>query len=329
MIHLDKYPLVTIAFLSWNRYHYLRSTVQSAKICIDYPNIEWIISDNNSSECGIKQFIKGLDWVDKKIFKSQSHANAMNELIKVSNGKYIIIWPDDIQFDKKGSWLKYIIEILEKHSYLGSIGLAHVRDITNKKIFTYKKWLQWRQILKEIYFFKNKFRFQKRLKASNGFEIRTLGHVWPGICGSGIPTITKTSIWKQLGNWTDTEKRNLKNLNDSSPGSEANMVKRFYEQKIPFQQALLSSPVASEIITDPIGTKARVRGQFRYGVYSPPKKGKFYYEIRKENSNDLNSYALPLSLESNSKPNGYSLPIDKNGNILKATDLNYDVVEKI
>ncbi len=58
-------PKISIAFLSWNRLHYLRATVLSAKRCVDYPDIEWIISDNESIESGLRSFVDGLGWVQE------------------------------------------------------------------------------------------------------------------------------------------------------------------------------------------------------------------------------------------------------------------------
>ena len=106
-------PKVTIGILSWNRFHYLKATIESAKMCILYPNLEWIIIDNMSIEKGLKEYINKQKGIDLKIFKKQTHADAMNELVRKSSGKYILIWPEDIQFVKKGDWLKETVEILE------------------------------------------------------------------------------------------------------------------------------------------------------------------------------------------------------------------------
>lgn len=322
-------PLVTIAFLSWNRLHYLRATVESARECIAYPHLEWIISDNESKESGLHDYIAGLDWVDVKISLTQSQAEAMNQLVRIAKGKYILIWPEDVQFVKKGDWLLDVVEVLEKNSWIGSVGLNYLRRITNRRLFTARRWLSWRLILKEIYYFRNKFRFPKRLRSSRGFEMRTVGHMWPGLCGSGIPTLTRTEIWRKMGDWLVREKRTAHNLIDSSLGAEADMVQRFYERGEALQQAVLSCPVAADIVTDPIGSKARVRGGMRYGVYLPPPDGLYYYRINEENVSDLASTTLPQSFEESVIPIGFSLPKDNKGNLLKADHINLDVVQEI
>ena len=91
-------PLVTIGVLSWNRFHYLRATIESARRCIQYPNIEWIVSDNESEEPGLREYLESLNWIDHKIFKRQTHADAMNQIVAMAKGEYLILWPEDIQF---------------------------------------------------------------------------------------------------------------------------------------------------------------------------------------------------------------------------------------
>lgn len=322
-------PLVTIAFLSWNRLHYLKATVESAKECIDYPSLEWIVSDNESLEPGLREYIAGLDGIDMKISRTQSHAEAMNELVRVARGRYILIWPEDVQFVKKGPWLAEVIEILESNPWVGSVGINYLRRITNQRLFTAQRWLSWRLILKELFYFRYKFRFPTRLRSSNGFEVRTLGFMWPGICGSGIPTVTRTDIWRNMGGWRVREKRNDKNLLDSSLGAEADMVQRFYERGEPLQQAVLSRPVAADIVTDPIGSKAKVRGTKRYGVYLPPPNGMYYYQVSAEEKSGSESPSLPLSFEACVVPLGFALPFDSDGNLLKADRINLEVVQNI
>jgi glycosyltransferase involved in cell wall biosynthesis len=309
--------------------HYLRATVDSARECIEYPNLEWIVSDNNSVEPGIAEYINSLDWVQKKLFSTQSHAEAMNELVSTARGKYILIWPEDIQFVVKGDWLVDIIEVLEKCNFIGSVGINFLRHSTVKQLFTMQRWLSWRLVAKELYYFRNKFRFQQRLRSRRGFELRTLGHLWPGICGSGIPTLTRTEVWRAMGGWRTLEKRNLQNLLDSSLGAEANMVQRFYENGEPLQQAVLSLSVAADIVTDPIGSKAKVRGDKRYGVYMPPPTGRYYYEINDQCPSRSTSSLLPRPFEDSVKPLGFSLPLDENGNLKKADHINMNVIQEI
>jgi glycosyltransferase involved in cell wall biosynthesis len=310
------YPLVSIAIISFNRLNYLKATLESAKECIQYPNIEWIISDNNSKEPGLREYIDGLDWVQVKLFGDQSHADAMNEIVEKAKGEYIFIWPEDVQFVVRGTWLKDVVGILDKNRDVGSIGINFLRKSTYETLTTFRKWFQFKMIAAELYHFKHKFRLPKQLISTSGFRAFTLGFLWPGVCGSGIPSVARTEVWREMGPWKSTQSAEAANIIDSSLGSEEDMVRRFYRKGIPLQQACLTISVAADIIDDEFGAKAKVRKGYRYGNYTAPEGGLFYSLI---DLNDLKTEQLqPLAFEDIIKPIGFSLPLDKNGRLLKA-----------
>ncbi len=87
-------------------------------------------------------------------------------------------------------------------------------------------------------------------------------------------------------------------------------------------------PVAADIINDDKGTKAKVRRGKRYGIYTPPAKGDFYYEICEEGELPASEDGMPLSFEGFVKPIGFELPVDENGDLRKAS-INLDVEEEI
>jgi glycosyltransferase involved in cell wall biosynthesis len=322
-------PMVTFVVISWNRFHYLKATLESAKYCLVYDNIEWIVIDNESKETGLKEFIDNLHWVDVKIFKKQTHADAMNQAVDIAKGDFIIIWPEDVQFIARGNWLEDTVKILSENRNIGTVGLDFLRRKTYVKKFSWRKWFNIRLVLHELITFKFRFRFQKRISYGN-VELRTLGHLASGVVGSGIPSLARIEVWKTMGRWNTTEKRSKDNIIDSSLGAETYMTKQFYSNKIPWQHALLSTPVAADIVTDPIGTKGKVRDGKRFGKYFSPVTGANYYEyldymelIKKD------SVRYPLPFEENVSPIGFDLPFDNNGNLLKASYINEDIVEDV
>src|SRR5207237_240864 len=44
--------VVTIGVVSYNRLHYLRALMESARECVRYPDVQWIVVDGNSVEPG-------------------------------------------------------------------------------------------------------------------------------------------------------------------------------------------------------------------------------------------------------------------------------------
>ena len=128
-------PLVTIAFLSWNRRHYLRATLESARRCIVYPELEWIVSDNESEEPGLRDYLENQTWLSRRIYRKQSHAEAMNQIVAEARGTYLLLWPDDAQFMIAGPWLSDLVEILEAHADIGSVTLDALRRQSLRRVF--------------------------------------------------------------------------------------------------------------------------------------------------------------------------------------------------
>lgn len=318
-------PRITFAFLSWNRLNYLRPTIASARDCIQYPNLEWIVSDNDSDEPGIKDYLASLGWVDHVIVKSQSHPSAMNEIVQKATGKYLVLWPDDMQFIVKGPWLEDIVELLESNLWIGSVSLNAFRRATLNTLFERTLFPEIWDIWTEFRRFGHGFRRQQKLISRRGFGIHTVGRRMPGVFGCGIPGLTRKDIWKTLGPWR--EKHEGIELRDSSMGAEGDMNSRFYGSGIPLQTALLDIPVAADIITDPLGCKAKVRKNLRYGVYMPPPDTTgYYYRIHdQQNLMPLAAGGHILDFAQIVEPLGFSIPTDGNGDHLK-TSINTSVV---
>ena len=309
-------PKVTIAILSWNRLHYLQATVESARRCIQYPNLEWIISDNKSDEPGLQDYLQSLNWVHQILSTRQPHAEAMNEVVKKAQGEYLILWPDDVQFIVEGNWLTDLVEILQTHPNIGSVTLDALRGCTLDRLFAPVCWRDLPRMIREFYWYRTNYRRSYDVRSSRGFPVHVCDGRHSGICPSGIPSLTRTETWRRIGPWTRSEV-GAKNLVDSSMGAEDNMLNRFFLSKLPLQAALPWLPVAADIITDPSGCKAKIRGNRRYGVYMPPQSSDYlYYEIRRQEELQLFP-GRPLSFMELVKPIGFYIPTDSHGDRLK------------
>lgn len=321
------HPLVTIGVLSWNRLSYLRATLESARCCIQYPNLEWIVSDNESEELGLKEYLQSCSWVTHRIFKRQTHADAMNQIVNMASGEYLILWPEDVQFTIQGDWLVDLVEIMGRNPWIGSVGLDYQRKVTLENLYHAMRWCNRGRLIDECCRYGVHFRRQRLLRSSRHFGIRTNGWMWPGICGSGIPSLTRTQVWRDLGPWRIAN-NGSRSIIDSSLGAEDDMVRRFYASRRPLQTAFLLRPVAADIITDPTGCKAKVRGRYRYGVYMPPPDGLFYYRIRDMQEFTAYSGDMPVDFTTGVQPIGFSFPLDDYGDRLKGS-INLSVVYDI
>jgi len=310
-------PKVSIAILSWNRLNYLRATIESARQCIKYPNLEWIVIDNVSEEAGLREYLDGSAWIDHLIIRRCTHAEAMNEAVKVASGDYLILWPEDVQFVVAGDWMLDMVEIMEKYRWIGCMVLDLQRRSTMLKQLKPSWWIERNTLLQEIRTFGFfAFRHQRMLHSSRGARFFTYGWTADGIVGSGIPSLARTDMWRELGPWK-TSSGNWA-IKDSSLGAEEEMLKRWRRSGMPLQRVIPEIPVAADIITDPTGCKAKVRGPYRFGVYMPPLSNNLYYKIM--NYNDLSGERdLPIDFSQGVEPLGFKIPVDSVGERLKFT----------
>jgi hypothetical protein len=102
------------------------------------------------------------------------------------------------------------------------------------------------------------------------------------------------------------------------------MVQRYRDSGLRLEALLRRIPVVADVVTDPRGTKARVRfGNRRYGRYAPPPEGDLYYHVWDESELDA-SAAGPPAFEDFVRPLGFELPLDEGGNLLKTNVVTED-----
>jgi hypothetical protein len=115
-------------------------------------------------------------------------------------------------------------------------------------------------------------------------------------------------------------------MEDSGLGAEADMIERGRLAGLDVEAFLMRVPAAADIVTDPRGTKARIRfGNRRYGVYAPPPGGTRYYRIWDEP--ELRRFAAiepAPAFEDIVEPVGFDLPLDGQGNLLKTNVIAAD-----
>lgn len=318
-----KLPTVTIGIISCNRLKYLKATLESAKRCIQYPNLQWIVVDNASEEDGLVGYLKAQNFIDDLVLNEernpqQEHTNAMNEIIKRAKGEYVFIWPEDVQFTMEGEWLADYVEILENNPWIGSLCINALRNKTLKNTLGISRFKEWKKALVELKTFGKEYRKQKVLRSSRGLKFFSMGWKEEGIIGSGIPSLGRTSMWKTLGPWISKGAR--PGLVDSSGGGEDEMLQRWREAKWPLHRVIPALPVAADIVTDDIGCKAKVRQNIRYGFYPDAEDGSFYYRIDSEkNYFPMSEISFPIGFEDIIKPVGFSLPLDENGSLIKSS----------
>ena len=123
-------PLVSILILTYNRTDLLKNCLNSA-LGLDYPNLEFIISDNGSSE-DIGGFIKKNYPKEKikvvRLKENRGLTGGFNFGFKFCQGKYIMILSNDTKIQRKA--ISYMVRMSEEDS---SIGIVSPKIIQMKK----------------------------------------------------------------------------------------------------------------------------------------------------------------------------------------------------
>lgn len=292
---------LTIGILSNNRLHYLRALIESFVACNGTDGYEFILVDNASTEPGLQDYIASLDFFAHRIVEPCPMATALNRVIELAAADAILMLPDDTQFVLKGApWIEACLNLLTRHPQIGTVTFDAQRRLTIHKHFG-----GWRGWLARRYH-----------DPATGLTVRSYGWQKPGISGAGIQSFTRKEVWRHLGPWRTRQE--LETFMDSWMGAESDMLLRYRQKRISLERCILPVPAAADILTDPGGFPAKVRGGRRLGRYFPPPNGRFYYEfIGLEEAARLAAVKPLPAFEDAIRPMGFSLPLDEMGNLIK------------
>jgi len=310
-------PLVTVAVVSYNRLHYLRALIASARRCIDYPALQWIVVDGASVEPGLREYLDSLDFVDSLIVRECTHAEAMNEIVDCAKGEFLLMLPEDVQFIRRGRWLVDMVEVAARPE------VGHVQFDAQRRKTLRRHFLERPRRVRGHPIPGLRAR-PRRLRASSGAEFIGYGDAREPVGAAGIVTFVRTEIRRSLGPWR--ENRAVTTMQDSGLGAEADMIDRAGRAGLDLEAFLMRIPAAADVVTDPRGTKARVRfGDRRYGHYAPPPIDGLYYRIWDEAEVARFAELEPApGFEDIVEPLGFDLPVDEHGDLLKTNVIDED-----
>jgi len=292
------YPKVTFGVVNCNRLYYLRSTLESLKNCTsDYPNLEFIVVDNSSSEEGTEEYLQKIEKEGVKVFRqkerdpSNEFARALNLICEESTGDFVCPLQGDMQFIIEDQWLEKYVNFY--NSYKDEVGYII-------------------------------FDAQRKITHSSHSFSNTLGEDYkfvfdysrPKINGGGNVMLSREVI-DLIYPW------HIKNLShEGGNDSETAMLRKVHQiiddKNLKYKSALPIIPPSITIYTDERGTNARVRGDYRYGDYWPPKDGSLhsYYESKdyKTLVKDFAEREVPVGIEEIATTVGWDPYIDSYGN---------------
>tara|TARA_R110001583_G_scaffold27302_7_gene97763 strand:- start:22158 stop:23180 length:1023 start_codon:yes stop_codon:yes gene_type:complete len=292
------YSKVTFGVVNCNRLYYLRSTLESLKICtLDYPNLEFIVVDNASVEEGTAEYLDKIEKEGVRVFRqedrdpSNEFARALNLICKEATGDFICPLQGDMQFTIADRWLEKYVNFYNSHKdEIGYIIFDAQRKITHGSH-------SFSNTLGEDY----KFVFD---------------YSRPKINGGGNVMLSREVI-DLIYPWSIT------NISHEGGGdSETAMLKKVHQliddKNLKYKSVLPIIPPSITIYTDERGTNARVRGEYRYGDYWPPKDDSLhsYYEISDYETliKKFGERKIPVGIEEIAITVGWDPYIDDYGN---------------
>lgn len=317
----DDQPLVTIGVLSYNRLHYLRVLLDSARECVRYPNIQWVVVDGGSVEPGLREYLQGLGYLDTLEFVDGPLPDTMNAIVSAARGEYLLMLPDRIQFIVRGDWLGDLVELVRDRPSVGNVVFDAQRRVTLERHFLRGYIPVPGRGHVPLRFIRRPYR---RVTTGSGMAFAGYGRTAPGV-NTGGTAFCRTEIFRTLGPWRTTMEPQL--TNDAGLGAENYLLDIFARSGLKLERYMMQLPVAATIVTDPRGTTAKIRhGNRRYGHYAPPPDGRWYYRICEQaDARARHGDRDPsVPFEEIVEPIGFDLPLDETGGLRKVSVIRDD-----
>lgn len=119
VIENKEYPLVSVVVICWNNMKFLPDFWKSL-LSVDYPNIEYIFTDNGSTDASVdfmtKNYASKVTIIDNK--KNLGFAEGNNVGIRKARGKYVLLLNNDTKHDK--DFLKRLVDVMESDHTIGA-----------------------------------------------------------------------------------------------------------------------------------------------------------------------------------------------------------------
>lgn len=129
----EKWPLVSVLFVTYKRFDLLKRTVESFLSETDYPNLELVVADDASGD-EVQHQIRTLP-VDVFAFAPKNRGLGANNNLGLRNckGDYILMLQDDWQCHGPRDYLRNAVAVMQANPQVGIInfvGANHPPDLT-------------------------------------------------------------------------------------------------------------------------------------------------------------------------------------------------------
>lgn len=127
-----EWPLVSVLFVTYKRFHMLKRTLESFRLHTDYPRLELVIADDGSGR-EIQEQIRTLPAdVFALLPKNRGLGANNNNGIRHCKGKYVLMIQDDWECHGPADYLRNAVSVLEANPRVGLInfgGNPHPPDV--------------------------------------------------------------------------------------------------------------------------------------------------------------------------------------------------------
>jgi len=111
----EKWPLISVCILSFNRLDYFKKCIESFRNSCIYPNLQYVVVDNGSTS-DVKDYLNSLRFIDKIIFNEENMGMgyAMNQARAAAAGDYFFNLENDWFFFYRSDWMERGVLLFEK-----------------------------------------------------------------------------------------------------------------------------------------------------------------------------------------------------------------------
>jgi GT2 family glycosyltransferase len=114
-------PLVSVLFLTYERVHLLRRTLESFVRNTDYPHLELVVADDGSSAV-VQQEIRTMPF-DKVVLAPRNRGTGTNYNSgqRRCSGEYLLFLQDDWECHGPPGYLREAVEAMQAHPKIGLV----------------------------------------------------------------------------------------------------------------------------------------------------------------------------------------------------------------
>lgn len=114
-------PLVSVLFLTYERVHLLRRTLESFVRNTDYPHLELVVSDDGSSTA-VQEDIRDMPF-DKVVLAPRNRGSGSNYNAgqRACSGEYLLFLQDDWECQGPAGYLRDAVKALQAHPKIGLV----------------------------------------------------------------------------------------------------------------------------------------------------------------------------------------------------------------